>query len=309
MEDIMGAVSSSVRKHPLWWYFPLTFVLSWGAIVLAVWISTGGLSPTPDQFRRTVPVTVPAMLLGPAVAGMALTGMAWGTAGYRSLWSRLLAWRVGLRWYLFALLVAPVTMAVVVLVLRLSSPDYSPGLSAAADKAATVALAAVLGAVTGLFEEIGWTGFATPAARRRFSVLRTGILVGVLWGAWHFFVSLWGGGGTNGGISAGTLMSLWVLGVFAGQLTAFRVLMAWLYERTGSLLLAALMHASLTAFQFILNPTAPGVPQQVYPWGYAAAAWLVVGAVALAGSAGLTRRSVWHQSRGVGNRYATPTHP
>ena len=57
--------------------------------------------------------------------------------------------------------------------------------------------------------------------------------------------------------------------------------MVWVYDHTGSILVAALMHASLTAFQFILNPLAPGVPQQVYPWGQAATMWLVVAAVAL----------------------------
>ncbi|MGN6442861.1 MAG: hypothetical protein ACTHL6_13310, partial [Arthrobacter sp.] len=63
--------------------------------------------------------------------------------------------------------------------------------------------------------------------------------------------------------------------------TAYRVLMVWVYEHTGSVFVAAVMHASLAAFQFILNPLAPGVPQQVYPWGQAAIMWLVVAAVAL----------------------------
>ena len=45
-----------------------------------------------------------------------------------------------------------------------------------------------------LFEELGWTGFATPTLRRRNRVLATGLIVGVLWGAWHFLVTLWGSG-------------------------------------------------------------------------------------------------------------------
>lgn len=285
----MRALRTSVRKHPLWWYYGITFLLSWGSIVLAVWASTGGLSPTPEEFQLTVPVTVPAMLLGPAVAGLLLTGVVSGRAGYRELWSRLQKWRVGGRWYAIALLIAPVTMAAVVLGLWLSSADYAPRIATAEDKAGTIVMALVLGLVVGLLEEIGWTGFAIPKARRRLSMLWTGIMVGVLWGVWHFFVSFWGGGGTNGGIPLEIFLSLWFVAVLVGQLTAYRVLMVWVYDHTVSLFLAVLMHASLATFQFILNPLTPGIPQQVYPWGHAATAWLVVAVVMLVRRGDLTR--------------------
>lgn len=37
-----------------------------------------------------------------------------------------------------------------------------------------------------LGEELGWRGFLAPLLRKRFSFAVTAILVGVLWGAWHF---------------------------------------------------------------------------------------------------------------------------
>ena len=277
----MTALANSMRKHPLPWYFAVTFLLSWGAIVTAVWAVTGGLSPTPEQFQRTIPATVPAMLLGPAAAGLVLTGILSGRAGYRDLWARLRTWRVDGRWYLFALLAAPVTLAFPVLVLWISSPNYAPRIATEPDRAGTLVTAVVLGLVVGLLEEIGWTGFALPWAREHYSILWAGVLVGVVWGAWHFFVNYWGGGGTNGGVPLAIFMSLWVATVLVGQLTAYRVLMVWVYDHTGSVFVAALMHASLSAFQFILNPLTPGVPQQVYPWGQAATMWLLVAAVAL----------------------------
>lgn len=286
----MHALTESVRRHPLPWYFGVTFFLSWAAIVVAVLAVTGGLSPTPEQFQLTIPVTVPAMLLGPAAASLVLTGIVSGRAGYRDLWSRLRVWRVDGRWYLFALLVAPVTLAVPVLVLWLFSLDYAPRFVTEPDKAGTTLMALAIGLAAGFLEEIGWTGFAIPKARQHYSVLWTGLLVGVLWGVWHFFVSYWGGGGTNGGVPLAIFMSLWVVSVLVGQLTAYRVLMVWVYEHTGSVLVAALMHASLAAFQFILNPLTPGVPQQVYPWGQAAATWVAVAAVALTSRGEMTGR-------------------
>ncbi|UKA76404.1 CPBP family intramembrane glutamic endopeptidase [Arthrobacter sp. FW306-07-I] len=286
----MHALTESVRRHPLPWYFGVTFFLSWAAIVVAVLAVTGGLSPTPEQFQLTIPVTVPAMLLGPAAASLVLTGIVSGRAGYRDLWSRLRVWRVDRRWYLFALLVAPVTLAVPVLVLWLFSLDYAPRFVTEPDKAGTILMALAIGLAAGFLEEIGWTGFAIPKARQHYSVLWTGLLVGVLWGVWHFFVSYWGGGGTNGGVPLAIFMSFWVVSVLVGQLTAYRVLMVWVYEHTGSVLVAALMHASLAAFQFILNPLTPGVPQQVYPWGQAAATWVAVAAVALTSRGEMTGR-------------------
>jgi hypothetical protein len=66
------------------------------------------------------------------------------------------------------------------------------------------------------------------------------------------------------------------------QLTAYRVLMVWLYDRTGSLLLVTLMHGSLTASTiFIFRPEATGLAFLTYGWVFTAALWVLVGAVAL----------------------------
>ena len=35
------------------------------------------------------------------------------------------------------------------------------------------------------FEELGWTGFAVPELRKRYGILTTGLIVGLLWGVWH----------------------------------------------------------------------------------------------------------------------------
>ncbi len=53
--------------------------------------------------------------------------------------------------------------------------------------------------------------------------------------------------------------------------------MVWVYERTGSLLVAMLMHASLTASTMIVEP--PGIEGEslvAYDFGSAIFMWLVV---------------------------------
>jgi hypothetical protein len=66
--------------------------------------------------------------------------------------------------------------------------------------------------------------------------------------------------------------------------------MVWVYERTGSLLVAMLMHVSLATFTFILTPPLGGAPYWVIGFAYAAALWVVVAAVAVAQGGHLSRQ-------------------
>ena len=75
------------------------------------------------------------------------------------------------------------------------------------------------------------------------------------------------------------------------QLTAYRVLMLWVYDRTNSLLVATLMHASLTAsIVFVFTPTATGATNLIYGSALAGALWIAAGTVAWADSGQRFRR-------------------
>jgi membrane protease YdiL (CAAX protease family) len=69
------------------------------------------------------------------------------------------------------------------------------------------------------------------------------------------------------------------------------VLTVWVYERTGeSLLVAMLMHASLTASMIILPPLVTGMAYLTYNLVFTAVLWVVVGLVAVANGGHLTRQ-------------------
>jgi hypothetical protein len=103
--------------------------------------------------------------------------------------------------------------------------------------------------------------------------------------------NFWASGVTSGELSLAIFVPTWLLGIFVGQLTAFRVLMVWVYERTGgSLLVAMIMHVSLAASTVILMPPVPGVASVILGFAPAAAMWVVVGAVAMANGGHISRQ-------------------
>jgi membrane protease YdiL (CAAX protease family) len=285
-EDIMTAIKAFIKRHPVLTYYALTFAISWGGILIAV--GPNGIPGTPEQFERLLPFVVLAMIAGPTVAGILLTGLVYGRAGYREVLSRLLRWQVGIRWYAVALLIAPLLMTAIPLALSLLFPEFLPGVITKSDKASLLLMGIAAGLVAGIFEELGWTGFAIPRLRLRYSVFTTGLIVGLLWGAWHFLVNFWSSGSPSGALSLALLLHSVLFSV--GILPAYRVLMVWVYDRTGSLLVAMLMHLSLTASNVIFVPLATGVPLVTWSLVLAAALWVVVAAVAVANRGQISRQ-------------------
>jgi membrane protease YdiL (CAAX protease family) len=276
----MTAIRDFIKRQPLPTYFVLTFVISWGAILIIV-----GPSGIPISTAQ-VAVLGMAMLLGPSLASILLTGLAFGRKGYRELLSRLFKWRVGACWYLVALLIAPLSTAAVLFALSLISPEFFPGIFTTGDKLSLLVMGIVAGLMVGIFEELGWTGFAIPRMRLRYGVLTTGIIVGLLWGVWHFIL-FWERGSFSGAFQLALLLAR----LFA-WLPAYRVLMVWVYDRTGSLLVAMLMHVSLVASTVIIEPPLTGGALLAYILVRAAVLWIVVVVVTLANGGKLTLQPI-----------------
>ena len=287
----MTTIKAFIKSHPMPTYFALTFTISWSGVLLVIG-GPSGIPATPEQADMLFPVVLLAMLVGPSVAGILLTGLVHGRVGLRELLSRLLRWRVGARWYAVALLTIPLLAMATLFALLPTSPVFLPGIFASDDKASVLLVGIAVGLVVGILEELGWTGFAIPELRLHYSVLTTGLIVGVLWGAWHFILAFWSSGSSSGALSL-PLFLPWVL-YNVGVLPANRVLMVWVYDRTESLLVAMLMHASLTASApMILTPLGiSGVPLLTWYLVLTAAQWVVVAAVAAANRGRLTRQSL-----------------
>jgi hypothetical protein len=76
-------------------------------------------------------------------------------------------------------------------------------------------------------------------------------------------------------------------------LTAFRVLMVWVYDRTQSLLVAILMHASYIFSTLIaLAPPTTGTPYLTYSVTFTAMLWAMVAVVGRGGALRKTSSAV-----------------
>ncbi len=282
----MSAVKTLIKSHPVLIYFALTFAISWGCVLMV--IGPGGIPVTTQVSEELMPFVYLTMLLGPSIAGILLTGLAHGRAGFRELLSRLLRWRVGARWYAVALLTAPLLATALLLVLSLLSAEFLPVIFVSGDKTSLLLSGIVAGLMVGFFEELGWTGFAVPRLRQRYGVFATGLIVGLLWGAWHLLL-FWEGGSSTAAFSLALL-----LGRLFSWLPAYRLLMVWVYDRTGSLLVVMLMHASLVASTSgILVPLAlAGMALLTWIFLWAAVLWVVVAAVAVVNTGQRSRQSL-----------------
>ena len=166
-------------KNGLLLFFLLVFVISWSAIFILA--GPKGFPITEDQAM----IMGMAILLGPTLASLILIALS-GRSGFHTLFSRLLKWRVRGRWYTYALLVAPLSTAIILVLFSLFSPEFQPNILISPDKTSLIISAIFAGLIVGIFEELGWTGFAVPKLLKTHSILGTGIIIGVIWGAWHF---------------------------------------------------------------------------------------------------------------------------
>lgn len=263
-----------VKKYPAITYLILVFALSWGLIIILA--GPGNIPIDPEHSENILPMLYTMMLIGPSVAGLLLIGLVYGKEGFRNFTARLLRWKVGIQWYIIALLTAPVLASLILLILTRVSPEFETGLFNTEGKATFILSGIITGLMVGIFEEAGWSGFLIPKLRLRYNVIITGLIVGLFWGAWHFIL-FWESDSFSGYIPL-----LILTGRLFTWLPPYRVLMVWILDRTDSLLLVILTHASLVFTTTVLVPmTLIGKSLLIWLTVWSAALWIVMAAIAI----------------------------
>jgi CAAX protease family protein len=237
-------------------FFLLTYALTW---ICFISVAAGAIP-------SGIPLRALVVLLGafaPSLVALWLTARAEGGTGVRSLLRRILMWRVGARWYVFATgYIAAIKLAAA-LVHRVATSAW-PRFGNEAWYVVPVAIAFSTPFQAG--EEIGWRGYALPRLAARFGLARASILLGLIWACWHlpqFFIP-----------ESDTYGQSFF--VFALQVTALSVAIAWLYAHTnGSLLLTMLLHAAVNNSKDIVPSAVPGATN-TFGLSSSLVAWLTV---------------------------------
>jgi len=228
-------------------FFLLAYGWSWGC-----WLVVARILDVYEDVLQGVPtiLTVSAIPLairigfataaltgtfGPAISAVILTAAIGGKAGLREFFSRIVRWRVAIRYYLVAFLIPPA-----MLILRFGLIIVLGGKPQTT--ISTYSFWVALGMFINYFfraggqEEPGFRGFAQPKLQEKFSPAITSLIIGVLWFFWHLPLYLWVPDVPQHGQSL-------IYGLLAQVGITFTF--TWIYNRTQSILIPMLLHATI----------------------------------------------------------------
>jgi membrane protease YdiL (CAAX protease family) len=229
-----------LARHPLISFFVMAYAFSW--IAWSPWyLSEEGVGLLPYPVSASLWLAL-GIFLGPTLAAFIMTGVTEGRAGLRRLLRRIVLWRVGLRWYLFAFIGVPLVMTLGAILVPggLASLQFlGPGYVLTYPVTFIVVL--LIGGPLG--EEIGWRGFALPRMQPLHGPLVGSIILGLLWGLWHlpeFLVPAWAD--TSGGSDLLAIVKFCIFAIVSA------IIFTWVFNNTkGSVLIAVLVHATIDA--------------------------------------------------------------
>jgi uncharacterized protein len=262
------SLRDNMRRRPVSWFFAISLAIE--LAVVATFLSSGAARQLEAAIRVTglgertdfvsagrLVVLEPQSWLGvflsimqplsPDIAAFVVAALAFGLGGvvvlvrrYR-FWSADVGWRKGLQlWGLMLITFLAMSLGTAGLN-RMFAPQGSfewvntPVFSWWFPLALLASIFLDIGGVT---EETGWRGFALPLLQARMTPLAATLIVGLMWGVWHFparpdillgAYGLWGGA---------LLLTILVL-----RFSVLSIVMTYFYNRVGgSTFIAISMH-------------------------------------------------------------------
>lgn len=213
----------------------ISFGLAWGVLGLYIFMAKP-MEAVFGQLTGSHPLFFLAVY-APAIASFTLVCSNGGLAGLRSFLGRALLWRCSAAWYTFLVIGIPL---IFIGGSAIRGNLFSEPFPFASVPALFVGL--LTAAIKGPMEEFGWRGFALPLLQRKFAPIWAGLILGVIWGIWHFPAFL----------LSGTQQSEWSFTAFFVGCLAISVIVTALFNRSsGSILLSAFFHFQL------MNPIFP----------------------------------------------------
>jgi len=238
------SVKAFLHRHVLVAFFVLAFILSWYPWIIALMRGqTSGPNP-----------------LGPLLAGIIITAIVYGGSGLREFLSRIVRWRVGIKWYAIVFLL-PVAVCLLAIAIILCFVGLSPlaGLSMEKLQELPERFIFILLFVA-LGEEPGWRGFALPQLQIKHSPLGASLILAPVWALWHLPLI--------GNEFSWPIVAPFVLSVFGGTF-----MLTFIFNGTsGSVLMPMLLHATI-------NTVGAGFLFPLFSGGALVALWWIYGLI------------------------------
>lgn len=256
----MSSLLTLVRRHQLTFFFSLALGLTWLAFI---------------PFGLSNGESIPWFTFGPMASAIVVAALAGGWSAVKSILASTVKWRVHPLWYLVAFGLPFGAQLASILINPLfgaAAPAWG-NIPAFSEMLPIIAIYAVFSGPLG--EEPGWRGFATPRLLASHSALAGSLVLGVIWAVWHFPLGL------VGDLSLYDTINVVVAGI----------VFTWLYQNTGSVLLAILMHVTHQNSVRFLGKVFTGGDYTQQQWiGVAIWAVIAVTIVAYYGTESFVRR-------------------
>lgn len=259
-----------IHRYSIISFYILAFALGTGTVYLVV--------------QGALPASLAlASALSASIAGLIMTAIEDGSAGLKLMLRRMLIWRVGIGYWLFAILflVPAFLLGSVVNPIFNGDPISFTNMQPAFD---ILPLFIGFFIVAGLGQELGWTGFLIPRLQARFSALTSSIIRALLVGIWHLPLFIYSrlqlpalaAFPYSGWIAQkGFLVAIGA--PFVMFLLPWSIFFSWVFNNTkGSLLLVAVLHGSeiWVAYWMVRAGINPNNLDNY--WGYGAVMILIV---------------------------------
>ncbi|GLQ98234.1 CPBP family glutamic-type intramembrane protease [Dyella mobilis] len=222
-------------RTPGWFYFVLAFGITWAFWLVPVLASRGAL-PVGHGVQLAC---LFAGSFGPFISAFVAVYRDGGWLAVREFAGRALRYRMGLFYFLAAMLLVPIAGAVSMLWMAgHGGAPFALQVSLSHFPLLYAELFIFGGSVN---EEFGWS-YATDRLQQRQSLLRAAVWLGVIWGCWHiplFFIT---------GLTQ-SFLPFWAFLVFT---VALRIVIVWGYVSTRQSILVALLFHTASNFSFNL---------------------------------------------------------
>lgn len=172
----------------------------------------------------------------PSILALILTAMANGKKGLYELFVQQTVQKTAYKWLLLSVIGIPILASLAVLtMLNFDVSGFQLRTTQLLPQVVVIVLIAI-------GEEYGWRGYLLPHLMKRFSVFYSSIILGLIWGFWHFPAYLIGTGTPQE-------MSFFVFLLWVILGTLF---ISWIYYYTRSVLTSILAHISANvAFNYL----------------------------------------------------------